>query len=339
MIHKKRLNRLFKKIGKKVDAVMITADIQLLRFLTGHGEGSAVAGPRGVEFVVPRMLAEAAERTGMKVHAYSKGADYRTLIRRILDGAKTIGLRFGEVSHSRFLDLKKTLRGFKLVDITKDVAETFLQKDIEEIQLLRKACRYAAQAAKIVPSMLKNRMTETELMKEISHSMKAIGGGMVSFGENTSHPHHEPGNRKLRKGDLVMVDFGCTVDGVGSDITRTFCYGRASKKQKEIYNEVRCAGEMSFSMIKEKRGLADINKAVNEMFEKDGYGPFIHSIGHSLGYFVTGFHNVKNQIVTVEPGIYIPGFGGVRIEDDILITKEGFINLTKTAPSKELIEV
>jgi Xaa-Pro dipeptidase len=225
------------------------------------------------------------------------------------------------------------------VDITEDVAEAFLQKDPEEIKLLKKACRYAAEAAKAVPSMLKSGMTEVELMKEISYHMPAIGGGMVSFGENTSHPHHQPGKRRLKKGDLVMVDFGCTIDGVGSDITRTICFGRASKQQEDIYSEVRRAQVMSFSMINERRELTDINKAVNTMFEKDGYGPFIHSIGHSLGYFSTSFRGVEGQVLTVEPGIYVPGVGGVRIEDDVLMTRNGLVNLTKIAPSKELIEV
>ncbi len=339
MIHRKRLNRLFRKLGGKVDAVLIFGDVQLLRFLTGHGEGSAIARRRGVEFVVHRMFVEAAKETGMRVHVYGKRNEYRALVRKMLSGAKTIGLRFSEVRHSLFLDLRKQFRGFKLVDVTKDISEAFLQKDPEEIVLLKKACRYAAEAAKAVPSMLRSRMTETELMKEISYHMPAIGGGMVSFGENTSHPHHQPGSRRLKKGDLVMVDFGCTVGGVGSDITRTFCYGRASKQQKDVYTEVRRALVMAFNMIKEKRELADINKVVNTMFEKDGYGPFIHSIGHSLGYFTTSFLAVEGQVLTVEPGIYVPGMGGVRIEDDVLITKSGMANLTKIAPSKELIEV
>ena len=338
MIYKKRLKKLFRKLGKNTQAVLICGDASLLAFLTGHGEGGAVATPRGVEFVVPKMLTEAAEETGMKVHVHGKRGEYRKMLRTLLSRSRTIGLRSSAVSHALFLDLKKMLRGFKLVDISAELTEIFIRKDREEIDLLRKACTYTARAARLVPSMLKRGMTEIDLMREISYSMKAIGGGMVSFGENTSRPHHQPGHRKLKKGDLVMVDFGCRVSGVGSDITRTFCFGRASKEQKDLYIEVRRAQGMAFDMLKERDGLADINKAVSEMFQSDGYGPFIHSIGHSLGYG-GAFRNVENNVVTIEPGIYIPGFGGVRIEDDMLITKDGFENLTKLAPAKELIEV
>ena len=337
-IHEKRLKKLFKRIGDKVDAVLMFGDGQLMRCLTGHGEGSAIATAKGSEFVVPRMLAEAAEKTGMKVRVFEKGSDSKRVWKKAADNAKRIGLRFGAASHPHFKNLKKMFRGCKLVDITEDVAETFLQKDDEEIGLLRDACKYAAQAAKKIPTMLESGMTEIDLMKEISYAMKEIGGGMVSFGENTSHPHHQCSKRKLRKGDLVMADFGCVVGGAGSDITRTFCYGRASKKQKDVYREVRAAQELAFGMVKQGSDGAEINREVAGMLEKDGFGPFIHSIGHNLGFFGGGFRNVERNVVTIEPGIYIPGFGGVRIEDDILITKNGFETLTKISPTKELIE-
>jgi Xaa-Pro aminopeptidase len=341
MTYSARLNCLFKKLGKKVDAVLVFGDGNLLRFLTGHGEGNAIAKSQGVEFVVPKMLAEAASKTRMKVHSYSKRDEYLSIVEKLLGKSKNVGIRFDVLSHSYFLDIQKTFKKYKLVNISPDINEAFVEKDKEEIDSLRKACELTALAAKTIPSMLRSGITEIELMREINHTMKMIGGGFVSFGENCAHPHHQCSERRLRKGDFVMADFGCTVGGVGSDITRTFCYGRASNKQKQVYAEVWNAQKLAFDMVKDGKELADINKAVNEMFEKDGYGAFIHSIGHSLGFFGTGFKNVKNQVVTVEPGIYISGFGGVRIEDDILITKDkqGFVNLTKASPTKELIEV
>jgi Xaa-Pro dipeptidase len=213
----------------------------------------------------------------------------------------------------------------------------------KELAQQRRSCRIAARAAKAVPLMCQEGMTEIDLHGEIVFHMAeqgAVGAGMVSFGSHTSHPHVVVGKRRLKKGDFVMVDFGCNVGGVGSDITRTFVFGKASAKQKAVYDEVWKACQLSFELIEKKKDVRAINKAVGELFTADGYGPFIHSIGHGLGFFGGAFHNVPGAVNTVEPGIYVPGFGGVRIEDDILIIGPGeYELLTGASPRSKLIEI
>jgi Xaa-Pro dipeptidase len=342
-VHKARLKRLFRKLDGKVDAVLMQGDEPLLRWLTGVREGMAVATKRGVTMVAHMMFAEACGTTGWPVVVFSKKEKPAVTIRGALGGAKKVGLRFGPVGHGLFLHIKKTLRGCTLVDVSEQVDEVQRSRDEAELRQQRKACLISARAAKDVPLMCQEGMTEIDLLAEIIFHMAgqgAEGHGMACFGPHTSHPHVITGTRRLRKGDYVMVDFGCNVGGVGSDITRTFVFGKASAKQKAVYDEVWKACQLSFGLIEKKKDVRAINAAINEQFEQNGYGPFIHSVGHGLGFFGGAFHNVPGAVNTVEPGIYIPGFGGVRIEDDIVIAAPGkYKLLTGASPRSKLIEI
>jgi len=342
-VHKARLRRLFRRLDGVADAVLVQGDAALLRWLTGAGEGMAVATRRGVTMLAHPMFAEACSETVWPVVVFAdKGAAPRA-IREALGGARTVGMRFQAVTHELFLQAKKALRGRKLVDVSEVVTQVARKRDEAEIADQRRACRIAARAARAVPSMCAEGMAEIDLMAEISFHMAgdgALGGGMAAFGPHTSHPHVVTGRRKLKQGDLVMVDFGAKVNGVGSDITRTFVFGKASPEQRALYNEVFGAMQLSFELVRKKKDVLAINKAVSKLFERDGYGPFIHSVGHGLGLMGGAFHNTPGALNTIEPGLYVPGFGGVRIEDDILITAPGeFELLTGAAPKSRLIEI
>ncbi len=342
-IHKARLRRLFRRVDGAADALLLQGDAQLMRWLTGTAEGMAVATRRGVTMVAHPMFAEACSETPWPVTVLSGKAAAPKAVREALGTARSVGVRFQAVSHGAFLQMKKQLRGRTLVDITDAVAAVTRKRDAATIADQRRACRIAARAARAVPSMCQEGMTEIDLMAEISFHMAgegAIGGGMAAFGAHTSHPHVVTGRRRLRKGDLVMVDFGANVNGVGSDITRTFVFGKASAERRALYSEVYRAQQLSFELIGKKKDVRAINAAVSALFENDGYGPFIHSIGHGLGGFGGAFHNTAGAINTVEPGLYVPGFGGVRIEDDILVTAAGeFELLTGASPRSKLIEI
>jgi len=272
----------------------------------------------------------------------NRGAAPRA-IREALAEARTVGMRSKVVSHALWLDLKRALRGRRLVDVTEAVSKVARKRDEAEIADQRRACRIAARAARAVPTMCAEGMTEIDLMAEISFHMAgdgALGGGMAAFGPHTSHPHVVTGRRKLRRGDLVMVDFGAKVNGAASDITRTFVFGKASPEQRALYNEVYRAMRLSFELIEKRQDVVAINRAVSALFERDGYGPFIHSIGHGLGLMGGAFSNTPGAVNTVEPGLYVPGLGGVRIEEDILITAPGeYELLTGAAPRSKLIEI
>jgi hypothetical protein len=157
----------------------------------------------------------------------------------------------------------------KLMEETEKIAGKIASKSSVQIEFikalvnkgievdLKKACELTALTATAIPSMLRTGMTEIELMREINHTMKMIGGGFVSFGENASHPHHQCSERKLRKGDFIMADFGCVVNGVGSDITRTFAIGDLDAELRRMYAVVlraNAAGRQAARRRDERRG-------------------------------------------------------------------------------------
>ena len=188
---------------------------------------------------------------------------------------------------------------------------------------------------------------------ELEYQMKKAGAEDLGFntiiasGLNSSMPHAIPGRKKLEAGDFVTMDFGCKYEGYCSDMTRTVVIGKANDKQKEIYNVVLEAQLAGLAAVKAGKTGKEVDKAARDIITKAGYGDcFGHSLGHSVGLFIHEKPGLApsdetvlqaGMIETVEPGIYVPGFGGVRIEDMVLVTETGCRNLTGSP--KELIEL
>ena len=170
---------------------------------------------------------------------------------------------------------------------------------------------------------------------------------IVASGPNTSKPHALPTRRTVKKGDLVLFDMGTVVDGYCSDMTRTVVFGKADRKQKERYEVVLEAQMAALEGISAGMKCSDADFLARNRIEKAGYGPeFVHTLGHGVGLEVhesprlsgsSGSVLKKGYVVTVEPGIYFPGWGGIRIEDLVVVTETGCQNLTE-AP-KELLEL
>ncbi|MBR4755157.1 MAG: M24 family metallopeptidase, partial [Lachnospiraceae bacterium] len=158
-------------------------------------------------------------------------------------------------------------------------------------------------------------------------------------------PHAVPGRKKIETGDFVTMDFGCIYQGYCSDMTRTIVMGKATDKQKEVYDTVLRAQKAALDVIKEGMVCKDVDKVARDLISDAGYEEYFgHGLGHSVGLYIhenpalnTRCEEVlkANMLETVEPGIYIEGFGGVRIEDLVVVTKEGYRNLTSSP--KELI--
>ena len=226
-------------------------------------------------------------------------------------------------------------------------------KTEEELAYLAKAEEIGDRAfAKLLP-LLKPGMTELEAAAELEYLMKKEGAEDLGFntivasGLNSSMPHAIPGEKKLEAGDFITFDFGCKYKGYCSDMTRTVVLGKASEKQKEIYGVVLKAQLAALDALKAGVSGSSVDKVARDIITEAGYGDcFGHGLGHSVGLFIHENPRLSpsddtilqaGMIETVEPGIYVPGFGGVRIEDMVIVTEEGHINLALSP--KELIEI
>ena len=226
-----------------------------------------------------------------------------------------------------------------------------IKKSESEIELIVKAQRIAEKAFEHICDFIKVGMTEKEIGLELDYFMLKNGADALSFetiaicGEKTSMPHGVPGENRVKEGDFVTMDYGAVCGGYHSDMTRTVAVGFATDEMKEIYNTVLSAQKAAFPLMKPGVPCSDVDKAGRDVIEKAGYGKYFgHSLGHGVGVEIHEMPSVsprsdnileEGYVITDEPGIYIPGKFGVRIEDMAYITNDGYRNLTE-AP-KELI--
>lgn len=219
-------------------------------------------------------------------------------------------------------------------------------KSKKELANIIKAQKISERVLRDVLEKLKTGVTELAIAEFVTKMFVKFGvpilsfEPIVAFGKNTANIHHKPGKNKLKKGDIIMFDFGCTVNHYCSDMTRTYFWGKPSKRQKKIYNAVLQAQERALEKISrgERRAKIIDKSARNFLKNKFRANKFAHGLGHGVGTVIHEWPNFKPKsediipagcVMTVEPGIYFKGFGGVRIEDMVLITKNGCKNLTK----------
>ncbi|VEU59255.1 aminopeptidase P family protein [Mesomycoplasma neurolyticum] len=221
-------------------------------------------------------------------------------------------------------------------------------KTDEEIKNLQKAIDISLLALdKLIPT-LEEGQTEREIDHKLNYFMKQLGAQkecfdtIVASGPNSSLPHHKPTERKIKKGELLTIDFGAIYNGYGADITRTFIFGSKANdsKYQEILTIVEEAAAIGRKLVKPGISTFEVDKACRDYITTKGYGQyFVHSTGHGLGIDVHELPSVSSQqpgtilepgmVITVEPGIYIEGLGGARIEDDLLVTETGSITLSR----------
>ena len=216
-------------------------------------------------------------------------------------------------------------------------------KDEEEIKNLEKACEITDNCFKYILSYIKPGMTEKQIADEIEEYYKTRTDGLsfetiVLSGENTSKPHGTPTDRKIQKADIITIDMGCKVNGYCSDMTRTLFVGSIPEEIKPIYDLVLKNQIQTNEQYKDGANTRLLTKMVESDFKLYGYD-LIHSLGHGVGMEIHEAPYIsynsdtqlkENMVVTNEPGIYIPGKFGVRIEDTVQITKFGCISLTKS---------
>lgn len=212
-------------------------------------------------------------------------------------------------------------------------------KDEEEIRLMKDVSKINDEAMHLLIEVLEENMSELEaegLLKKIYTDLGAEGFSftpIIAFDKNGANPHHENGGRLLKHGDAVILDIGCRKNSYCADMTRTIFFGEAGEKEREVFETVLEANRKAIALVKPGMKFSDIDRAAREVIEQKGYGPyFTHRTGHSIGIEVHEYGDVSSanetllkpgMIFSVEPGIYLEGAFGVRIEDLVLVTEEG----------------
>jgi Xaa-Pro aminopeptidase len=211
-------------------------------------------------------------------------------------------------------------------------------KDATEIKLMRKAAELTSQGMEAAYEAIKPGVRECEVAGKIEYVMRVAGSGPTAFesivasGIGSSFPHGGCARRVIQKGDFIVVDIGATFDYYCSDMSRTFVAGKPTEKQQKIYDTVLKAHNKAFETMQAGVPIVEVDSSARKLIEKAGYGEcFVHRLGHGVGLEVHEPPSLNSwtmepleagNVVTDEPGIYVPNFGGVRIEDTILINRD-----------------
>ncbi|MFB0543324.1 MAG: M24 family metallopeptidase [Candidatus Bathyarchaeia archaeon] len=238
--------------------------------------------------------------------------------------------------------LERYLPKLQLVDASEAINSLRMVKSGEELNHMRRACEIADKALEVGFQSLREEMTESELSSIIRDEMSRLGGRPqfcgVLFGEKAALPHGAPGDRGLRRGDVVLVDMGANVEGYSSDLTRTGVFGEPTRRQQLIWETVLRANRAAFEAVKPGVPCEEADGVARQVISEAGFGEyFIHRLGHGIGLqghehpYLVGGNKLRlrpGMTFTIEPGIYIVGEIGVRIEDTALCTPGGCESLT-----------
>lgn len=355
MVNTVDYNKLLEAAG--VDGILVT-DPYNLRYYSGFrgGEGSLFITRNSHTLITDSRYTEAAgKESAFDIKEHSLSRSETDIVRDILEREQLFSIGFEDryMRVSTFERYKEKLPEAKWVPLGEVLEQPRRIKNEAELALLRQAEAIGDAAFTDILGIIRPGMTELQLAAELEYSMKRHGAEGFSFdticasGIHSSMPHAIPDEKEIQYGDFITMDFGCIYQGYCSDMTRTVVVGKANDRQKEIYNLVLKANLSVLSVIGPGQRCKDVDKIARDIISEGGYGEcFGHGLGHSVGLYIHEQPALNKRdetllepgmIETVEPGIYIPGFGGVRIEDMIVITEDGYENLTHS--EKKLIEL
>jgi Xaa-Pro aminopeptidase len=324
---------------KGFDAFLVANESNLL-YLTGTPGAACLLIPKKGENTIyvfgVNYEQTKAEAKGFKVELIKRGEKLGEKIGPGLKASKVKKLASDTLSYELHRLLARAIRGRAKLKVQGDLISGLRKvKDNEELDRMRTAGEITVAGMKAAYETTRPDVTEIEVAAEIEYSMRKKGGygtafdTIVASGIRSAYPHGGCAERKIRKGDLVVVDIGAIYEYYCSDMTRTFVAGAPSDKQKKLYEVVKTAQEEAYQAIRAKTRGKDVDQAARKIIEDAGYGEYFnHGLGHGVGLEVhegpvlspiSKDRLAVGNVVTDEPGIYIPGFGGVRIEDSVLV--------------------
>ncbi|WP_298832908.1 Xaa-Pro peptidase family protein [uncultured Planococcus sp.] len=265
----------------------------------------------------------------------------------------TMAIEKAHMTVDRYDAILSLFSSLKIVQLDDQLNAMRVIKDDSELEILREAAALADYAIEVAAKTIKEGITEIEVMTEIELALKKRGVTHMSFdttvltGDKAASPHGKTGDRKLQNGDLVLFDLGVVHKGYCSDITRTLALGEPGEEQKAVYDIVLQSEMAALEAVKPGVTAAELDQISRKVIADAGYGEyFTHRLGHGLGISVHEFPSIhganpmkmeKGMVFTLEPGIYVPGKVGVRIEDDVAVTENGYEVLTKFPKELQII--
>ena len=339
-----------------VDAIVITRSPNV-RYLCGFtgSNGQVLVAPTGCVFFTDGRYTEQSRHEVQEIEriTYPEGFAAALAQQCASLGITRLGFEAQEVTVALLAKLTQKLPGIALVP-SEDVVERLRWvKDESELAALQQAQDATDGAFEAVLEYLAVGMTEQQVARELEQMMRRAGAdglsfdSIVAFGESAAEPHHEPTHRVLEEGDVIKIDFGALSAGYHADMTRTVAFGAPAAQLKKIHDIVREAQQAGIDAVKAGVTGGSVDAVSRAVIENAGYGEhFTHSLGHGVGLEIhEGPSLIRDgedllpvgAVVTVEPGIYIPGLGGVRIEDSVEVTQDGCRVLGTS--TRELIEL
>lgn len=339
-------------VEAEVDVLLVT-ELTNVRYLSGFTGSAArlVVTPDSLTFVTDGRYGQQSEAelgaAGVRADIeVAGGHGQREAIEAAVAAAEgtRLGLEASSVSWAAQRTYAEWFESHELVPTTSLVEGLRKVKDPGEVARIEAACAIADAALAEVRNRLAERPTEAEFGLELDASMRRSGADDLSFetivaaGPNGARPHHRPSNRLIEEGDLVVIDFGALLDGYHSDMTRTVMVGEWSPTQERMFEVVREAQAAGVAAVAAGVETEAVDAACRAVIEEAGWGEaFLHSTGHGVGLDIHEAPSVAatastelatGHVVTVEPGVYLPEHGGVRIEDTVVVTAEGCRTLT-----------
>lgn len=340
----------------KIPAVLISKDENVYYFSGFRGDSTMLLVTDSKAFLVTDF--RYTEQAQQQAPLYELIEQKTGLIKKCAEIAKklrvsSVSFEGNAIKYDEYASLVKELQPIIAgPSVTLDELRTI--KENEEIACIEKACDIGDAAFEDIIKNIRPGMTEIEVAARLENTMRQLGSEEVSFttivasGKRGSLPHGIATEKLISDGEFVTMDYGAVYRGYHSDVTRTICVGTADEKQREIYSAVLSAQELGVSLVRPGASGIEVDKQVRLLLNEAGYAEYFgHGLGHSVGLEIHEEPRLSPKskctslnvgtIITVEPGVYIPDWGGVRIEDTVLVTETGARRLTKS--SKKLLEI